>query len=41
MLFEAKDSLGRQTARGVYLFELIAQNDEGEQVKAVKSVVVR
>ena len=39
--FEARDALGRIAPRGVYLFELTAANDEGEQVKAVKSVVVK
>lgn len=41
LTFDAKDSLGQQSARGVYLFELVAQNEEGEQVKAIKSVVVK
>jgi hypothetical protein len=41
MLFEARDGLGRVSARGVYLLELIAHSDEGEQVRAVRSVAVR
>jgi hypothetical protein len=41
MIFEARDSLGRVSARGVYLLELTAQSVEGEQVKALKSVPVR
>lgn len=37
---EAKDALGRQSPHGVYLLELVAQTDEGDQVKAVKSLNV-
>lgn len=34
------DALGRTAARGVYLFELTAEDDEGNQVKAIRSIAL-
>jgi hypothetical protein len=41
IVFEARDAMGRVPPRGVYLFELSAQTEEGEQVRGIKSVAVR
>jgi len=39
--FAAADAQGRTAARGVYLFELVAQDEEGNQAKALQSLVVK
>jgi hypothetical protein len=41
VVFDARDRLGRAPARGVYLVEILARADDGEQVKALKSQVLR
>ncbi|MBI3921550.1 MAG: Ig-like domain-containing protein, partial [Armatimonadetes bacterium] len=40
-MWDGRNATGAFTPRGVYLVELIARNDQGEEVKAVRSVTVR
>lgn len=41
IVIEARDSAGRVPARGVYLVELTARADDGDEVHALKSTVIK